>query len=241
MRRLDLAGGAGGTGLDHHAIQIKRDQRSFSRKRRESRNWRCCTAGPFHAKDNGFGSGLFQRGFEMIAAMGDAGALPVAIGQRMGGRAKAGDAGKIFACPRAGPSAGRRRPVAAAKAHLRAPPRRQHLAGRRSCAPKAPYNRTAKNPASILPAAGTASTSSRAPASCTRRATSAIGCTTPVSLLAAITATRARPLPSRNATRRPSRSITPSPVDRQASTPARRRTVRPAGRPWPARKNARSR
>jgi hypothetical protein len=78
----------------------------------------------------------------------------------------------------------------------------------------------------------------QAPASRTNFDTSGNGCTTPVSLLAAITATRARPLPSRRATRRPSSRARPFPSPRRCTRTQGKRSA--SDRRSPAPRHARS-
>ena len=176
----------------------------------------------------------------MIAQMRDAGAFAFAIGQGMGRGAEAGDARKDFQCPRAGPSAGRRRPIAAASgapsAHRSA---RRSLAGRRSCAPTMSCNRKAQKSRSILPAAGTASTSNRRVCLAhqlrhfgdrlDRRRSHCWRPSPPPGRGPCLRATQRASLPDR------SRHLPSQPDAGRAP----RESVPPAGRPWPAPMNAR--
>ena len=96
MTDRDLAGRATGTGTHHHAIQVQPDQRGLGAQAGNGEAGGAAQPVLIHPKDNGFGRGLFQRNLKVIAQMGDAGALALAIGRAPRRQLQAGGAGKIF-------------------------------------------------------------------------------------------------------------------------------------------------
>ena len=213
--------------LDHHAVQIERDHDILGCKARQRDIGGIAQRGAHRRRRSPHpGNAAFS-----AASKWSRMAVTRAISSRSASTAFAAAPKPAmperFSVPGAQTlSAGRRRSFAAPTAHRRAPPARPRLADRPACGPKASGNRKARHRDRSCPPP-----SPRPPAA-TRRLrgkdakSPATGCITPVSLLAAITATRARPLPSRSVTRSASRSSTPSAVTGKCFQPHAGDTLR---------------